>query len=160
MMGCQLLHESWRAGVEQFVAVGTVCAYPKFAPIPLREEDLWNGYPEEANAPYGLAKKMLLVQSQAHRAQYVFDSIYLHPVNLCGPGENVDDASSHVIPALIKKCIDAEERGDDESITVARRASSSTSMTRPTASCWPRSGNAAVSPSTSEAPSRSASRTS
>lgn len=114
MMGAQLMHESWRAGVEKFVAIGTVCAYPKYTPIPFREEDLWNGYPEETNAPYGLAKKMLLVQSQAYRQQYGFDSIFLLPTNLYGPGDNFDPASSHVIPALIRKCLEASERGDPE----------------------------------------------
>jgi GDP-L-fucose synthase len=93
--------------------VGTVCAYPKFTPVPFREEDLWNGYPEETNAPYGLAKKMLLVQGQGYRDQYGFNAIYLLPVNLYGPGDNFDPASSHVIPALIKKCIDARDRGDE-----------------------------------------------
>ena len=114
MMGVQLLHECWRAGVAKFVAVGTVCAYPKFAPVPFREEDLWNGYPEETNAPYGLAKKMLLVQSQAYRQQYGFNSIFLLPVNLYGPGDNFDPASSHVIPALIKKCVEAQEAGQGQ----------------------------------------------
>lgn len=109
IMGVQLFHEAYRAGVAKFVAVGTVCAYPKFAAVPFREEDLWNGYPEETNAPYGLAKKMLLVQSQAYREQYGFNSIYLLPVNLYGPGDNFDPSSSHVIPALVKKCIDAKE---------------------------------------------------
>lgn len=113
MMGIQLLHESWRAGVDKVVAIGTVCAYPKFTPIPFREEDLWNGYPEETNAPYGLAKKMLLVQSAAYREQYGFNSIFLLPVNLYGPGDNFDPQSSHVIPALIRKCEEAKERGDD-----------------------------------------------
>jgi len=108
MTGAQLMHESWKARVEKFVAVGTVCAYPKFTPVPFREEDLWNGYPEETNAPYGLAKKMLLVQSQAYRQQYGFNSIFLLPVNLYGPRDNFDPSSSHVIPALIKKCIDAK----------------------------------------------------
>lgn len=116
IMGVQLLHESWRAKVGKFVAVGTVCAYPKFTPVPFKEENLWNGYPEETNAPYGLAKKMLLVQSQAYRAQYGFNSIYLLPVNLYGPGDNFDLESSHVIPALIRKCIEAKERGDDRII--------------------------------------------
>ncbi|MBI3915142.1 MAG: GDP-L-fucose synthase [Chloroflexi bacterium] len=116
MMGVQLMHEAWRCGVEKFVAIGTVCAYPKFTPVPFREEDLWNGYPEETNAPYGLAKKMLLVQSQAYRDQYGFDSIFLLPVNLYGPGDSFDPAKSHVIPALIKKCVDARERGDDHLI--------------------------------------------
>jgi GDP-L-fucose synthase len=116
MMGTQLLHESWRAGVPKFVAVGTVCAYPKFAPVPFNEEALWNGYPEETNAPYGLAKKMLLVQSQAYRQQYGYNSIFLIPVNLYGPGDTFDPARSHVIPALIKKCVDAQERGRDHII--------------------------------------------
>lgn len=112
MMGVQLLHESWRYGVEKFVAIGTVCAYPKFTPVPFREDDLWNGYPEETNAPYGLAKKMLLVQSQVYRSQYGFNSIFLLPANLYGPGDNFDLESSHVIPALIRKCIEAQERGE------------------------------------------------
>jgi len=116
MMGVQLFHESWRAGVEKFVAIGTVCAYPKFTPVPFKEETLWNGYPEETNAPYGLAKKMLLVQSQAYREQYGFNSIFLLPVNLYGPGDNFDPASSHVIPALIRKCVEARERGDDRMV--------------------------------------------
>lgn len=114
VMGVQLLHESWRAGVEKFVAIGTVCAYPKYTPVPFREEDLWNGYPEETNAPYGLAKKMLLVQSQAYRQQYGFNAIFLLPVNLYGPGDNCDPESSHVIPALIRKCLEAQEHGVDQ----------------------------------------------
>jgi GDP-L-fucose synthase len=114
MMGVQLLHEAWKAGVTKFVAIGTICAYPKFTPVPFREEDLWKGYPEETNAPYGLAKKMLLVQSEAYREQYDFDSIFLLPVNLYGPGDNFDPASSHVIPALIKKCVEATREGDEE----------------------------------------------
>jgi GDP-L-fucose synthase len=113
MMGVPLLHECWRAGVGKFVAIGTVCDYPKHAPVPFREDDLWNGYPEETNAPYGLAKKMLLVQSQAYRQQYGFNSIFLLPVNLYGPGDNFDPASSHVIPALIRKCADAARRRDE-----------------------------------------------
>ena len=113
MMGVPLLHEAWRAGVSKFVAIGTVCAYPKFTPVPFREDDLWDGYPEETNAPYGLAKKMLLVQSQAYRQQYGYNSIFLLPVNLYGPGDNFDPESSHVIPALIRKCVDAKTRGDD-----------------------------------------------
>ena len=113
MMGVPLLHEAWRAGVSKFVAIGTVCAYPKFTSVPFREDDLWDGYPEETNAPYGLAKKMLLVQSQAYRQQYGYNSIFLLPVNLYGPGDNFDPDSSHVIPALIKKCVDAKTRGDD-----------------------------------------------
>jgi GDP-L-fucose synthase len=111
-MGIQLIEQARLAGVAKFIALGTVCAYPKFTPVPFHEDDLWNGYPEETNAPYGLAKKMLLVQSQAYRDQYGFNSIYLLPVNLYGPGDNFDPASSHVIPALIKKCVDARERGD------------------------------------------------
>jgi GDP-L-fucose synthase len=114
MMGVQLLHEAYKAGVKKFVAVGTVCAYPKFTPTPFHESDLWNGYPEETNAPYGLAKKMLLVQSEAYRQQYGYNSIFLLPVNLYGPGDNSDPRSSHVIPALIKKCVDAIESGDSE----------------------------------------------
>ena len=114
MMGVQLLHKAWQHGVEKFVAVGTICAYPKFTPVPFQEEELWNGYPEETNAPYGLAKKMLLVQSQAYRDQYGYNSIYLLPVNLYGPGDNFDPASSHVIPALIKKCVDAQAAGEAE----------------------------------------------
>jgi GDP-L-fucose synthase len=112
IMGIQLIEQARLAGVAKFLTVGTVCAYPKFTPVPFREDDLWNGYPEETNAPYGLAKKMLLVQSQAYRDQYGFNAIYLIPVNLYGPGDNFDPASSHVIPALIKKCVDAREHGD------------------------------------------------
>jgi GDP-L-fucose synthase len=111
MMGVQLMEEARHRQVEKFVAIGTVCAYPKMTPVPFREEDLWNGYPEETNAPYGLAKKMLLVQSQAYREQYGFRSIFLLPVNLYGPRDNFDPASSHVIPALIKKCMDAVDTG-------------------------------------------------
>lgn len=113
MMGVQLMHESWKAGVEKFVAIGTICAYPKYTPIPFREEELWSGYPEETNAPYGLAKKMLLVQSQAYRQQYGWNSIYLLPVNLYGPGDNFNPASSHVIPALIRKFAEAKASGTD-----------------------------------------------
>ncbi len=114
MMGAPLLHESWVGGVAKFVALGTMCCYPKFTPVPFCEENLWDGYPEETNAPYGLAKKMLLVQSQAYRQQYGFNSIFLMPVNLYGPGDNFDPASSHVIPALIKKCVDAIENSEQE----------------------------------------------
>ncbi|MFQ3663314.1 MAG: GDP-L-fucose synthase [Chloroflexaceae bacterium] len=114
MMGVQLLHESWQAGVEKFVALGTVCAYPKYTPIPFKEEDLWNGYPEETNAPYGMAKKMMLVQSQGYREQYGFNSIFLLPVNLYGPRDNFDLHSSHVIPALIRKCLEARDSGVGE----------------------------------------------
>lgn len=111
IMGIQLMEESRLAGVSKFVQIGTVCSYPKFTPVPFREEDLWNGYPEETNAPYGLAKKMLLVQGQAYRQQYGFNVIHLIPVNLFGPGDNFDPASSHVIPAMIKKCIEARDMG-------------------------------------------------
>lgn len=114
MMGVQLIHESWKRGVEKFVAIGTVCAYPKFTPVPFREDDIWNGYPEETNAPYGLAKKMLLVQSQSYRQQYGFNSLFLIPVNLYGPRDNFRPESSHVIPALIKKCVEAKENRSEE----------------------------------------------
>ena len=114
MMGVQLMHKAWQTGVKKFVAIGTVCAYPKFTPVPFKEDDIWNGYPEETNAPYGLAKKMLLVQSQAYREQYGFNSLFLLPVNLYGPGDNFDLRSSHVIPALIRKCIEAEDAGIKE----------------------------------------------
>ena len=113
IMGTQLLHEAYLRNIEKFVALGTICAYPKFTPVPFKEEDIWNGYPEETNAPYGLAKKMMLVQSQAYRQQYGFDSIFLLPVNLYGPGDNFDPRSSHVIPALIKKCFDAIDNNSD-----------------------------------------------
>ncbi len=113
MMGVQLIEQGRLRNIEKFVAIGTVCAYPKFTPVPFKEEDIWNGYPEETNAPYGLAKKMLLVQSQSYRTEYGFNSIFLLPVNLYGPGDNFDPASSHVIPALIKKCVDAIESGAD-----------------------------------------------
>ncbi|MDF1499271.1 MAG: GDP-L-fucose synthase [Anaerolineales bacterium] len=113
MMGVQLMHESWKRGVEKFVAIGTVCAYPKFTPIPFKEENLWDGYPEETNAPYGLAKKMLLVQSQAYRQQYDFNSLFLIPVNLYGPRDNFNLETSHVIPALIRKALEAQERGEE-----------------------------------------------
>jgi GDP-L-fucose synthase len=116
MMGVQLMHEAWQRGVEKFVALGTICAYPKFTPLPFREENLWDGYPEETNAPYGLAKKMMLVQAQAYREQYGFNSIYLMPVNLYGPRDNFNLETSHVIPALIRKCLEAKQRGDQEVI--------------------------------------------
>lgn len=112
MMGVQLMHEAWIRHIDKFVAIGTICAYPKFTPMPFREENLWDGYPEETNAPYGLAKKMLLVQAQAYREQYGFNAIYLLPVNLYGPRDNFDLQTSHVIPALIRKFIEAQERGD------------------------------------------------
>lgn len=114
MMGSQLLHEAYLRNTEKFVALGTVCAYPKFTPVPFKEDDIWNGYPEETNAPYGLAKKMMLVQSQAYRLQYGFNSIFLLPVNLYGPGDNFNPRSSHVIPALIKKCFDAMDKNSDK----------------------------------------------
>jgi len=116
MMGTQLMEQSRLCGVKKFVAIGTVCAYPKFTPIPFREETLWDGYPEETNAPYGLAKKMLLVQGQSYRDQYGFNSIFLLPVNLYGPGDNYDPHSSHVIPALIRKCLEAKLSGQAEVI--------------------------------------------
>lgn len=112
MMGVQLMEQARLFAIEKFVAIGTICAYPKFTPVPFKEENLWNGYPEETNAPYGLAKKMLLVQAQAYRQQYGFNAIYLLPVNLYGPGDNFDPDSSHVIPALIKKVLDAMDEGD------------------------------------------------
>ena len=114
MMGVQLMHEAWRSGVKKFVAVGTVCAYPKFTRVPFCEDDLWDGYPEETNAPYGLAKKMMLVQSQSYRKQYGFNSIFLMPANIYGPGDNFAPETSHVIPALIRKCSDARNNGADQ----------------------------------------------
>ncbi len=114
MMGVQLIHESWLRKIEKFVAIGTICAYPKFTPVPFKEDNLWDGYPEETNAPYGLAKKMLLVQAQAYRQQYGFNAIFLLPVNLYGPGDNFNPRSSHVIPALIRKCVEAQINGDEE----------------------------------------------
>jgi len=113
MMGIQMMEAARLNGVGKFVAIGTICAYPKFTPVPFKEEDLWNGYPEETNAPYGLAKKMMLVQSQAYRKQYGFNSIFLLPVNLYGPGDNFNPDSSHVIPAIIKKVYDAKKAGED-----------------------------------------------
>lgn len=114
MMGVPLLHQAWEQNVEKFVAVGSICSYPKFTPLPFKEENLWDGYPEETNAPYGLAKKMLLVQAQAYRQQYGYNTIYLMPVNLYGPRDNFDLETSHVIPALIRKAVEAGERGDKE----------------------------------------------
>ncbi len=114
IMGVQLMEQARRLKVGKFVAIGTICAYPKYTPVPFKEENLWNGYPEETNAPYGLAKKMLLVQAQAYRQQYGFNAIYLLPVNLYGPGDNFSEKSSHVIPALIKKCCDAMKQGKKE----------------------------------------------
>jgi GDP-L-fucose synthase len=114
MMGVELIHQAWQCGVGKFVALGTVCAYPKFTPVPFHEDDLWNGYPEETNAPYGLAKKMLLVQAQAYRQQYGYNAIFLLPVNLYGPRDNFNPVTSHVIPALIRKCLEAEQHGEKE----------------------------------------------
>jgi GDP-L-fucose synthase len=114
IMGVQLMEMARQYKVSKFVAIGTICSYPKFTPVPFREEDLWNGYPEETNAPYGLAKKMMLVQSQSYRQEYGFNSIFLLPVNLYGPGDNFDPQTSHVIPALIRKCLEAKRRGDSE----------------------------------------------
>ncbi|XGW00552.1 MAG: GDP-L-fucose synthase family protein [Leptolyngbya sp. BL-A-14] len=114
MMGTQLIHAAYQAGVQKFVCVGTICAYPKFTPVPFKEDDLWNGYPEETNAPYGIAKKALLVQLQSYRQQYGFDGVYLLPVNLYGPEDNFDPQSSHVIPALIRKVHEAQQRGDQQ----------------------------------------------
>ncbi len=114
LMGTHMMHESWRAGVKKFVAIGTICAYPKFTPVPFKEEDLWMGYPEETNAPYGLAKKMMLVQAQAYRQQYGFNAIYLLPTNLYGPGDNFNPESSHVVPALIRKFVEAKQQNAAE----------------------------------------------
>ena len=114
IMGVQLMHRAWKSGVEKFVAIGTICAYPKFTPVPFKEENLWDGYPEETNAPYGLAKKMLLVQAQSYRQQYGYNALFLLPVNMYGPGDNFNPKSSHVIPALIRKCIEAQEAGQEE----------------------------------------------
>lgn len=116
IMGVQLLHEAWKRGVEKFVAIGTICAYPKYTPVPFKEDNLWDGYPEETNAPYGLAKKMLLVQAQAYREQYGFNAIYPLPVNLYGPGDNFDLNTSHVIPAIIRKCVEAQKQGEQKII--------------------------------------------
>jgi GDP-L-fucose synthase len=113
-MGIHLIHEAWQAGVRKVVVVGTVCSYPKYTEVPFREDDLWNGYPEETNAPYGLAKKMLLVQAQAYRDEYGFESAFVIPTNLYGPGDNFDYDTSHVIPAIIRKCVEAEAAGEDE----------------------------------------------
>ena len=145
MMGVQMIEEGRRVGIEKFVAVGTICAYPKFTPVPFKEEDLWNGYPEETNAPYGLAKKMLLVQAQAYRQQYGFNAIYLLPVNLYGPRDNFDLESSHVIPALIRKCVEAirgkegSGSGSDANTSYLLPPASDTEL--PTITVWG-SGNA------------------
>jgi len=116
MIGVQMIEQGRLSGIEKFVAIGTVCAYPRNVPIPFKEGDLWNGYPEETNAPYGIAKKITLVQAQAYRQQYEFNAIYILPVNLYGPGDNFDPKTSHVIPALVKKCLDAVDRGEQEII--------------------------------------------
>jgi GDP-L-fucose synthase len=116
VMGVELMHQAWKRGVSKFVAIGTVCAYPKFTPMPFKEDDLWIGYPEETNAPYGLAKKMLLVQAQAYRQQYGFNAIFLLPVNLYGPRDNFNPSSSHVIPALIRKAFEAQQTGQKEMV--------------------------------------------
>jgi len=114
VMGVHLIHEAWRAGIRKLVIVGTVCSYPKYTEVPFTEEDLWNGYPEETNAPYGLAKKMLLVQAQAYRDEYGFASAFVIPTNLYGPQDNFDHDTSHVIPAIIRKCVEAQDEGRDE----------------------------------------------
>jgi GDP-L-fucose synthase len=124
MMGVQLIEVGRQVGLRKLVALGTICAYPKFCPVPFKEEDLWNGYPEETNAPYGLAKKMLLVQSEAYRQQYGFNSVVLFPVNLYGPRDNFDLQSSHVIPALVRKCVEARARGDEKIVVWGTGAAS------------------------------------
>ena len=141
MMGLQMMEVGRQLGIEKFVAIGTVCAYPKFTPVPFREDNLWNGYPEETNAPYGLAKKMLLVQGQAYRQQYGFNAIYLLPVNLYGPGDNFDLETSHVIPALIRKCVDAMSQPltsnlHPPALTVPLSEPSASSLQPPTITVW------------------------
>ena len=139
MMGVQLMEEARRRHIEKFVAIGTICAYPKVTPVPFKEEDLWHGYPEETNAPYGLAKKMLLVQSQAYRQQYGFNSIFLLPVNLYGPRDNFDPRTSHVIPALMRKCLEARDQKDDHIVVWGDgfpHGNFSTQKMPPTVSCW------------------------
>jgi len=131
MMGVQMMEVGRQVGIEKFVAIGTVCAYPKFTPVPFREEDLWNGYPEETNAPYGLAKKMLLVQAQAYRQQYGLNAIFLLPVNLYGPRDNFDLESSHVIPALIRKCVEAKRQLEDRGKRFEAKAPQSSKMDSP-----------------------------
>ena len=159
MMGVQLLDVARRREIEKFVTIGTVCAYPKFAAVPFKEDDLWNGYPEETNAPYGLAKKMLLVQGMAYKQQYGFRSIHVLPVNLYGPGDHFDPTVSHVIPALIKKWVEAREEGASEIIVWAmapQHVSSCTSRMRPTESHWPLSSTTRLTLSTLGPASRSA----
>jgi GDP-L-fucose synthase len=149
IMGIQLMEYARRAACEKFVALGTICAYPKFASIPFKEDDLWNGYPEETNAPYGLAKKMMLVQAQAYRAQYGFNAIFLLPVNLYGPGDNFDLDTSHVIPALIRKFVEAKENGVKEVVlwaTAHPRESSFMWKTPPKGFCWLRSSMTSTCP--------------
>ena len=145
-MGAHVLEQSRLHGVAKLVIAGTVCAYPKFTPVPFREDDLWNGYPEETNAPYGVAKKALLVGAQAYREQYGLDAIFLLPANLYGPRDNFDLETSHVIPALIRKMVEGDATRSCSGATARRRASSSTSRTRPRRSCSP--------PSATTAPSR------
>jgi GDP-L-fucose synthase len=137
MMGVQMMEVGRQTGIEKFVAIGTVCAYPKFAPVPFHEEDLWNGYPEETNAPYGLAKKMLLVQAQAYREQYGFNAIYLLPVNLYGPRDNFDFKSSHVIPALIRKCVDAIDETEGRGMRSEAKVPRSSNLQPPSISTAP-----------------------
>ena len=139
VMGVHVVHESWLADIRKLVIVGTVCSYPKYTPVPFTEEQLWEGYPEETNAPYGLAKRMLLVQAQAYRAEYGFDSAFVIPTNLYGPGDNFDEETSHVIPAIIKKCVDARRPATNSSdcgAPVMRRVSSSTSTMPRMGSSW------------------------
>lgn len=133
MMGVQLMEVGRQVGIEKFVAIGTICAYPKVTPVPFKEEDLWNGYPEETNAPYGLAKKMLLVQSQAYRQQYDFNSVVLFPVNLYGPGDNFDLETSHVIPALIRKCVEAQKQFEGRGL---RSEATASPLQPPTLTVW------------------------
>ena len=164
IMGIQLIEQARLAGVAKFVTIGTVCAYPKFTPVPFREDDLWNGYPEETNAPYGLAKKMLLVQGQAYREQYGFNADLPAAGQPLRPGDNFDPTCSHVIPALIKKCVDARERARSVhrglGNRIVRPASSCTSTTRPTASSLPPSVTTAATRSISASAGRSPSATS
>jgi GDP-L-fucose synthase len=140
MMGVQMMEAGRQSGIEKFVALGTICAYPKFTPVPFKEENLWNGYPEETNAPYGLAKKMLLVQAQAYRQQYGFNAIYLLPVNLYGPRDNFNPESSHVIPALIRKCFDAISKTEDKGMRFEADASTlqppTSDLRPPTITVW------------------------
>ena len=136
MMGVQVMEVGRQVGIEKFVALGTICAYPKFTPVPFKEENLWNGYPEETNAPYGLAKKMLLVQAQAYRQQYGFNAIYLLPVNLYGPGDNFDPESSHVIPALIRKCIEAKVNAEAEQKRISQPQPQPQPLPEPFITVW------------------------